>query len=447
VKDSGPVPDGGRQRWAGVGRLRGLRTTTDKGAPSPHSVRYVPAQPTLGWGRRRLSVDKYAEGGPFLRLRPGPAVPLLGVYGPSPSWGCTKRATGPTLGLHVVLAGISREETGALGVTAVGVPGLGEEYREIFGGLRGFFGSRGVPPDEASDLAQESITRALLHIKRHGVTTDDLWPLLRTIARNLYVERGRRARPNLVPLSDATSVTDDVPTPDEIAVSGERRRIVRGALSSLPARQRRVVELSMHGLSPAEIARELGIKRNAADALIHRARRSLASHLRSEGFAMPSVFGLTLLRARLALRRLAASVARFDGAGSLAVGASGLAAAGIAAIIAVGGLSGGVAGRAASTSDGTHIAAMRAVAGDAPGSARRTSVGAKTTGSPSAAGLVADLNDQRVGAHADAENPTNPGDNNLLQVDVWHRRDPGHRGFVGPVLDGVTINGCTGPAC
>ena len=35
----------------------------------------------------------------------------------------------------------------------------------------------------------------------------------------------------------------------------------------------------MQGQSPAEIARELGIKRNAADAILHRARRSLASKL------------------------------------------------------------------------------------------------------------------------------------------------------------------------
>jgi RNA polymerase sigma factor (sigma-70 family) len=82
-----------------------------------------------------------------------------------------------------------------------------------------------------------------------------------------------------VPLADAASVKDDALAPDELAVVAEQRRAVREAVVSLSPRYRRVIELSMRGLGPAEIGRAFGIKRNAADAIIHRARRALASKL------------------------------------------------------------------------------------------------------------------------------------------------------------------------
>jgi RNA polymerase sigma factor (sigma-70 family) len=156
---------------------------------------------------------------------------------------------------------------------------MGDLYAGQLRHLSGMFRSKGVPPEEARDLAQETVLRTLQHLKRHGRTREDIGPLTRTIARNLLVERIRRTAPVTVSLSDEVDAPDEAPDPSEIALQSERREAVRAALGSLTPRHRRVIELWMQGQSPAEIARELGIKRNAADAILHRARRTLASRL------------------------------------------------------------------------------------------------------------------------------------------------------------------------
>jgi RNA polymerase sigma-70 factor, ECF subfamily len=183
---------------------------------------------------------------------------------------------------------------------------LSSTYLSSPGELVAIFRSRGVSPDEAQDLAHETILRVLVHVKRHGRTREDLGPLARTIARNLLVERLRRGRIQTVALSDAGDVADEAPDPFDHAVDSERRDAVRTALRSLTPRHRRVVELWMQGRSPAEIARDLGIKRNAADALLHRARRTLASRLGPR--TLWSGITLPFFRTREAIRDWADSI-------------------------------------------------------------------------------------------------------------------------------------------
>jgi RNA polymerase sigma factor (sigma-70 family) len=139
----------------------------------------------------------------------------------------------------------------------------------------------------------------LSHLDRHGRRAGDLNPLLNTIAKNLVVERFRTGGREL-PVEFDEHLTSDAPDPGDQVASRDRNARVHAAIRELPLGQRRALFLWIEGLRPAEIARVLGLKRNAVDALLHRARRQLTTRL--EG-CRDSVFGAGfMLRLRLRVR-------------------------------------------------------------------------------------------------------------------------------------------------
>ena len=211
---------------------------------------------------------------------------------------------------------------------------LGASYASLFRELTATFRARGLGSEEANDLAQESLVRTFVHLKRHGRTQPDLRPLAHTIGRRLYAERGRRLRPRFVDLPEAEHLADPTPEPVDQVVASEERADVHAAMRSLTPRHRRVVTLWMSGLRPADIARELGIKRNAADALLHRARRQLASKL-DPSRATLGLFGIAMLRIRGLFRRAVDAVSSLDPTGSVAQATTGLAVVGVTAALMV----------------------------------------------------------------------------------------------------------------
>jgi len=141
------------------------------------------------------------------------------------------------------------------------------------------FRARGCSAEESADLAQEAAIRAFMHIRRWGVTGAGLDPLLNRIARNLLIDRYRKAVPHIVPLDSADEIHDPTQDPTEEVARRQRRSAVQSAIRSLPTRHAKAITYSLSGLTPEEVGKELGIGRNAADALLHRARRSLKEHL------------------------------------------------------------------------------------------------------------------------------------------------------------------------
>jgi len=118
-----------------------------------------------------------------------------------------------------------------------------------------------------------------MHIRRWGVASSGLDPLLNRIARNLLIDRYRRIAPHLVPLDSADEIQDPSQDPTEEVARRQRRSAVRSAIRSLPTRHQTAITYSLSGLTPEEVGKQMGIGRNAADALLHRARRSLREHL------------------------------------------------------------------------------------------------------------------------------------------------------------------------
>lgn len=66
--------------------------------------------------------------------------------------------------------------------------------------------------------------------------------------------------------------------PAALAVAGEERRILRAALASLPPGRRAALALNLTGLAQSEIARELGVGRNAVRRRLVQGRKQVIAH-------------------------------------------------------------------------------------------------------------------------------------------------------------------------
>ncbi|GAC1409477.1 MAG: hypothetical protein NVSMB57_02190 [Actinomycetota bacterium] len=225
-------------------------------------------------------------------------------------------------------------------------PELDQTYRRTFARLKGLFRARGCTPEEAADLAQEAAMRAYVHVRRWGVSGEGLDPLMNRIARNLLIDRHRRVAPHLVPLDNAAEVSDPCADPPEEVIRRQRAGEVQSAVSELPTRHRTALLYSMDGLSPAEVANQLGIGRNAADALLHRARRSLRDRLSHMGEGALSIGLWMRIRARSAAGRVGLG-GPLDVAGASTLGAGAVATAAIMAAMNIFVVSGAPAATAA----------------------------------------------------------------------------------------------------
>jgi RNA polymerase sigma-70 factor, ECF subfamily len=130
---------------------------------------------------------------------------------------------------------------------------------------------------EAEDLTQHvfmKLITVIVQYKDHGVPFSG-W-LLR-LARNVALDHLRRRRP--MPTEEVFGAHDHVD--DE---ARDRARDLHAALASLPDEQRDVMVMRhVVGLSPPEIAQQLGRTESSIHGLHHRGRRALQEELRRLG--------------------------------------------------------------------------------------------------------------------------------------------------------------------
>lgn len=124
---------------------------------------------------------------------------------------------------------------------------------------------------EAEDMTSETFVRAW--VRRSTIRTQTLKGYLLKIARNLYLERHRRAWREIA-LEDVH--TDPAPGPDTLAESRIALREVHAVLQALPEVDRTAFVLrAQHDLPYLEIARVLEISPAAAKVKVHRVRKKL----------------------------------------------------------------------------------------------------------------------------------------------------------------------------
>ncbi len=136
----------------------------------------------------------------------------------------------------------------------------------------------GRGPEDCEDIVQETLLA--VHLKR------DSWnpalpiePWLHAIARHKLIDHLRRRG-----FHDHLDIDDHAETlaaPD--APADHAGTDARKLLSSLPERQRRIVEeISIEGLSARDVGRRLGMNEGAVRVALHRALRRLAAAYRGE---------------------------------------------------------------------------------------------------------------------------------------------------------------------
>jgi RNA polymerase sigma-70 factor (ECF subfamily) len=144
-----------------------------------------------------------------------------------------------------------------------------QHARSVYRYLRGM-----VDQHEAEDLTQQVFLKLLTRLGSYEERPDvpfSAW--LRRVAHNLAIDHLRARRPEP---TDAPWLLSEVA--DELAP--ERSSSLREALAELPPVQRKVLVLRyIAGLSPGEIASELGRSEGAIHNLHHRGRGTLRREL------------------------------------------------------------------------------------------------------------------------------------------------------------------------
>ena len=188
-----------------------------------------------------------------------------------------------------------------------------------------------LPDDRAEDAVQQALLDAHQALRRNGAP-ERFEPWVHRIAINSALKVARKDGDEPSIEIDEERV-DGVAGPEQVRERRERLGRTVGAISALPARQRRALVLrELEGRSHAEIARELGLSGGAVRQLIHRARDSVRSGASA------------LVPPALVLRMLAAGGSAPPIGEVAAGGAGGAIAAKVAvAALVTGGFAGGVA--------------------------------------------------------------------------------------------------------
>jgi RNA polymerase sigma-70 factor (ECF subfamily) len=132
---------------------------------------------------------------------------------------------------------------------------------------------------DAEDIASEVFSRLPRALTRYQASATPFAAWLLRVARNAALDHLRAQRS--VPRAEVHAVT-------EAAEGSGRERLagLREALAALPADQRQVMLLRLvGGLTPVEVADQLGRSVDAVHALQHRARRRLRHDLTEQGWA------------------------------------------------------------------------------------------------------------------------------------------------------------------
>ncbi len=134
--------------------------------------------------------------------------------------------------------------------------------------------------DDAEDVTQEVLVRLHHSLGRYRVEarfTTWLYRITQNAARDRLRSRHRRRRLALEaePVSDAEGAGSA-----GHVLGAELGAVVRRFLASLPERQRQVLDLvDLQDHTPTEAARMLGLDAGTVRAHLHRARRTMRSHV------------------------------------------------------------------------------------------------------------------------------------------------------------------------
>jgi len=149
-------------------------------------------------------------------------------------------------------------------------------YDFVWRGLRHL----GVSPEDSDDIAQEvfEILAPKIGSLGHGAEKAYLFQIVSRVAANYRRRRARRS--NVTGDGDVTVVPDPKPTPDSLAESNERRRLLERLLADLPEDLSTVFVLcELERMTLREVSELLEIPLGTATSRLRRARAQLSEAL------------------------------------------------------------------------------------------------------------------------------------------------------------------------
>jgi RNA polymerase sigma-70 factor (ECF subfamily) len=157
--------------------------------------------------------------------------------------------------------------------------------REYYAGVFRLARSILDDPDEADDAAQETLLKALAHLRRYQAGTHvKRW--LATIAVNVCRDRLRRnkVRYRLKQVLAAFSLAAPPAfSPEEAVIHGESSQQLRHAVAALDEKHRLPILLRyVHGLPVRDIALILGIREGTVHSRLHYAHKKLRTGLAAD---------------------------------------------------------------------------------------------------------------------------------------------------------------------
>lgn len=164
---------------------------------------------------------------------------------------------------------------------------LGSIYREHFDGVYKYAYWNTGSREEAEDISEETFYRVLKHIGSYDEGKASLRSWVMRIAHNLVVDHHRhRARHPQAELDETLAASVDVGSEVE---AEERRAALLKAMQGLTLEQRQVLQMKYFlQMSNAEVARALGKREGAINALQHRALRKMGGLLEKQGLGKPA---------------------------------------------------------------------------------------------------------------------------------------------------------------
>ena len=130
------------------------------------------------------------------------------------------------------------------------------------------------------DLTSRVFAKALAGLPAFRAGSFRGW--LYRIARNVVIDDLRGHHP-MVPIDDMTALEDPADRVDDRVIQRMLQLTLRRALEILPASQRTVIELRLHGLTARQIGEQLGLHTEAVKSAQYRAFEKLLNHFNETG--------------------------------------------------------------------------------------------------------------------------------------------------------------------
>ena len=142
--------------------------------------------------------------------------------------------------------------------------------------------ARGANEDDAAELAALTFERALSNIDRYRPGGSGFGPWLLRIARNAFIDAGRRQSHRSLDLDETAGLTAPGQSPEDMAIEAEERRWIHSLVARLPEVQRDALALRFAGdLSSREIAPVIGKSEAATKKLLTRSLATLKEAMRN----------------------------------------------------------------------------------------------------------------------------------------------------------------------